>query len=147
MKIELEIDAEKLELLDGNLTDLLSNLSAEQKTDIIKSYLLHQFDKWESTSITTWGEKKTTLSTFANHVIAGLKDAIRQEIFTEVLQDPSFIEQIDALSKEARRDLPNIIREAICSYVTDNLFANRNTVRDQIYEQLNYHCNSYHNRY
>ena len=146
MKIELEIDAEKLELLDASLTDLLAGISAEQKTEIIKSYLLHQFDKWETHSTTSWGEKKTTLSEFANHVIAGLKDSIRQEIFKEVMQDPSFVEQIGILSKEIKADFPNIIREAICAYVADNLFMNRNTVRDQIYEQLNYHCNSYHTR-
>ena len=68
MKIELEIDAEKLELLDANLTDLLASISAEQKTEIIKSYLLHQFDKWEVVTTTSWGTKQSSLSTFANEV-------------------------------------------------------------------------------
>lgn len=147
MKIELEIDAEKLELLDSNLTDLLSNLSAEQKTEIIKSYLLHQFDKWEIVTTTSWGTKQSSLSTFANEIISGLKDAIREDIFKEVMLDPSFVEQIGTLSKEIKEDFPNIVREAICNYVADNLFANKHSVRDQIYQELNYHCNSYHNHY
>lgn len=147
MKIELEIDAEKLELLDTNLTDLLSNLSAEQKTEIIKSYLLHQFDKWEIVTTTSWGTKQSSLSTFANEIISGLKDAIREDIFKEVMLDPSFVEQIGTLSKEIKEDFPNIVREAICNYVADNLFANKHSVRDQIYQELNYHCNSYHNHY
>lgn len=145
MKIELEIDAEKLELLDANLTDLLASISAEQKTEIIKSYLLHQFDKWEVITTTSWGTKQSSLSTFANEVMSGLKNAIREDIFKEVMQDPSFSEQIGTLSKEVKEEFPNIIREAICAYVTDNLFANRHSVRDQIYQELNHHCNSYHN--
>lgn len=147
MKIELEIDAEKLELLDANLTDLLASISAEQKTEIIKSYLLHQFDKWEVVTTTSWGTKQSSLSAFANEVMSGLKSAIREDIFKEVMLDPSFIEQIGALSKEIKEDFPNIIREAICNYVADNLFANKYSVRDQIYQELNHHCNSYHNRY
>lgn len=147
MKIELEIDAEKLELLDSNLMDLLSNLSAEQKTEIIKSYLLHQFDKWEIVTTTSWGTKQSSLSTFANEIMSGLKDAIREDIFKEVMLDSSFVEQIGTLSKEIKEDFPNIIREAICNYVADNIFANKHSVRDQIYQELNYHCNSYHNRY
>ena len=120
MKIELEIDAEKLELLDASLTDLLAGISAEQKTEIIKSYLLHQFDKWETVTTTSWGTKQSSLSAFANEVMSGLKSAIREDIFQEVMLDPSFVEQIGTLSKEIREDFPSIIREAICNYVADN---------------------------
>lgn len=145
MKIELEIDAEKLEKLDSDLTDVLASLSAQQKTEIIKSYLLNQFDKWEVTTSNSWGVKSTEMSNFAREVVSGLKDAIKKAIFEDVIKDAAFLEKMNKEIEEIRKELPFTIQHAIATYVAEQVFMNSNSVKDMMYQQMSSHYNNYHN--
>lgn len=145
MKIELEIDAEKLEKLDSDLTDMLASLSAQQKTEIIKSYLLNQFDKWEVTTSNSWGVKSTEMSNFAKEVVSGLKEAIKKAIFEDVIKDEAFLEKMNKEIEEIRKGLPFTIQYAIATYVAEQVFMNSNSVKDMMYQQMSSHYNNYHN--
>ena len=125
MKVELDLSTEQLQKLDDNLTNLLDNLTEEQRIEIIKSYINFQFDKLTYTYKTSWGNEQKELSKFGKDLVTGLQDLITKSISTEILEHENIKEIIEANIKEVENNIYNIISSAISRYIIDNLFTSR----------------------
>ena len=126
MKIELEINNTQLEALDKDLTTFLSTLTDDQKLTLLGKYLetqfrgIYDFDN-------SWGQK--TLTEFGKKIINGLQDKIANAyIENYYLNNEELKAKLDEYTENIKKELPNVIREAIANYITNNLFSSTNEI-------------------
>ena len=132
MKVELNLSTEQLKDLDDNVTNLLNNLTDEQKIEIIKNYINFQFDKLSYTHKDNfWGDKKE-ISEFGRKLITGLQDQITNSVSEEIMNDENLKSFINETIDNVKKDLPNIIETSISKYIVDNLFNSYHDIQEAI---------------
>lgn len=137
MKVELDLSTTQLEELDKSLTNLLENLTDEQRVEIVKSYINFQFDKLEySYHDDYWNRDKKEISQFGKELIDGLQNQITNSISEEIMNDDKLKSFIKETVDNIIKDLPNIIEESITKYVVENLFTSRYAIDEQIRRTL-----------
>ena len=137
MKVELDLSATQLEELDKSLTNLMENLTDEQRIEIVKSYVNFQFDKLEySYHDDYWNRDKKEISEFGKKLIAGLQNQIVNSISEEIMKDEDLRKFIDETVNNIIKDLPEIIEESITKYVVENLFSSKYAIDEQIRRTL-----------
>lgn len=137
MKVELDLSATQLEELDKSLTNLMENLTDEQRIEIVKSYVNFQFDKLEySYHDDYWNRDKKEISEFGKKLIEGLQNQIVNSISEEIMKDEDLRKFIDETVNNIIKDLPEIIEESITKYVVENLFSSKYAIDEQIRRTL-----------
>ena len=134
MKVELELTEQQLKELDNGLNNLLQNLSEKQKLEIVKAYMIKQFDGIYYEKIDTWGCTRTELTDFGRTLIKELQDKITQAASDKIIEQLLENKEINNCIKLVEKDLPQIIEKSISQYIVDNLFRNKNDLQQQIYE-------------
>ena len=126
MKIELEIKDTQLEALDKDLTTFLSTLDDDQKLTLLGKYLETQFRGIYSFD-NSWGQK--TLTDFGRQIINGLQNKIAN-VYIEnyYLNNEELKTKLDEYVENIKKELPNVIREAIANYITNNLFSSTSEI-------------------
>ena len=137
MKVELDLTEEQLNGLDEDLSQVLKNLSDEQKTSIIQAYLVDKFDKLEYKYKDRWGSENTQISDFGNSLIRGLQDKIEDSITSKVLGDENLQSFIKETVENVEKNLQTTIEKAISEYIVENLFQNRNQLSYYINDEIN----------
>ena len=130
MKIELEISNTQLEALDKDLTTFLSTLTDDQKLTLLGKYLETQFRGIYSFD-NSWGQK--TLTDFGRQIINGLQNKIAN-VYIEnyYLNNEELKTKLDEYVENIKKELPNVIREAIANYITMNLFNSSSEISHMI---------------
>ena len=137
MKIELEIKDTQLEALDKDLTTFLSTLTDDQKLTLLGKYLETQFRGIYSFD-NSWGQ--TTLTDFGRQIINGLQNKIAN-VYIEnyYLNNEELKTKLDEYVENIKKELPNVIREAIANYITNNLFNSTNEISYMIQNGISQH--------
>ena len=137
MKIELEIKDTQLEALDKDLTTFLSTLTDDQKLTLLGKYLETQFRGIYSFD-NSWGQK--TLTDFGRQIINGLQNKIAN-VYIEnyYLNNEELKTKLDEYVENIKKELPNVIREAIANYITNNLFNSTNEISYMIQNGISQH--------
>lgn len=135
MKVELDLSTEQLNQLDGDLTDLLKNLTEDQKIEIIKGYINYQFDKLTYKYTTSWGHGEE-LSQFGKDLVSGLQGQIVKSISDDIMENENLKKLIEDTITNVTKDLEQIIRGAISDYVVNNLFSSKEQIHDNIMQQI-----------
>lgn len=136
MKVELDLSTEQLESLDKDLTDLLKNLSEEQRIEILKGYIIDKFDKLEHKYTDHWGTERTQLSQFGDELVKGLQDKISESVSEEIMNNVLDLDVIKKTTQNIKNQLPEIIENSISQYIVDNLFNNKQEIGDIINSYL-----------
>lgn len=131
MKVELDLSAEQLQELDNGLINLIKTLSEDQKTEIVKSYLLNKMDEnfYEQTN-SFYSSKQ--LTDFGKTVVDGLREKVADNITNDILSNKDLIDKMNEIIEYTTRDLQEIVESAISKYIVDNLFSNKYMIEEQI---------------
>ena len=137
MKIELDIKDTQLEVLDKDLTTFLSTLDDDQKLTLLSKYLETQFRGIYSFD-NSWGQK--TLTDFGRQIINGLQGKIANAyIENYYLNNEELKAKLDEYVENIKKELPNVIREAIANYITNNLFNSTSEISYMIQNGISQH--------
>lgn len=137
MKVELDLSTEQLAELDKGLVDLISSLTDEQKSQIVKEYLQNKMDNNFYKKSDGYYSSSTTLSDFGREVIDGLQSKISKNITDSLLQDEEISKRIDDVTKGIVKNLDTIISKSLVEYITNNLFHNQQSIQQQIFMTVN----------
>lgn len=137
MKVELDLSTEQLAELDKGLVDLISSLTDEQKSQIVKEYLQNKMDNNFYKKSDGYYSSSTTLSDFGREVIDGLQSKISKNITDSLLQDEEISKRIDDVTKGIVKNLDTIISKSLVEYITNNLFHNQQSIQQQILMTVN----------
>lgn len=134
MKVELEINDTQLQSLDKDLTTFLSTLDDSQKLTLLGKYVEHQLnDLYEDRG---WSGKE--LTEFGKQLIGHLREQIKNlYIENYYLNNEELKKELDSYVEDIKKELPNIVREAIANYITYNLFNSINDINNRIQNGIN----------
>ncbi len=150
MKVELDLSAEQLNALDSEMTNLLKNLTEEQKISILQTYFLYEFRNIRYAEKSEYGYyRKDDLTDFGKAVINGLQNKITDSISEKILEDENLKKEITDIQEKVLKELPNTINKAITKYIVDNLFTDKKEIT-MIAEGITYNAfaqraNNYYN--
>ena len=135
MKVELDLSAEQLQELDNGLMNLIKTLSEDQKTEIVKSYLLNKMDEnfYEQTN-SFYSSKQ--LTDFGKTVVDGLREKVADNITNDILSNKDLIDKMNEIIEYTTKDLSEIIEKSITKYIVDNLFSNKYMIEEQIRQTI-----------
>lgn len=135
MKVELDLSAEQLQELDNGLINLIKTLSEDQKTEIVKSYLLNKMDEnfYEQTN-SFYSSKQ--LTDFGKTVVDGLREKVADNITNDILSNKDLIDKMNEIIEYTTKDLSEIIEKSITKYIVDNLFSNKYMIEEQIRQTI-----------
>ena len=145
MKVELDLSTEQLENLDKGLTELLGNLTDEQKVSVIQTYLNEKFDKFynEHNSISYYSSScSKELSEFGRKLISGLQDKISNSISKEMLDNKDLKENLDMIVTDITSHMYDIVKNSLSTYIINNLFTNKETILTIMQSYINQHRDS-----
>lgn len=136
MKVELDLSAIQLKMLDESMTNLLENLSEEQKMTLISNYINYKFDKLTYEFQNSWGSKETKLSDFGNALIDCLQGKIVETVSEKTMQHENYKKIIEENIAEVIKKLPNILEEAISKHAAETLCNNKYEIESRIQTEL-----------
>ena len=136
MKVELDLSTEQLENLDSDLTNLLKNLTKEQQTEILKSYIIDKFNKMETTYTNGWGREEKQLTKFGEDLIKGLQEQISESVTEEIMKDENLLNVIQETKNNIINSLPRIMEESISQYIIDKLFNSKEDIRQVLQDEM-----------
>ena len=119
MKIELEVSNIQLEALDKDLTTFLSTLTDDQKLTLLSKYLENQFqDIYKNSS---WGNRE--LTDFGRGIVENLRNKI-SDLYVKnyYLNNEELKAELDKYVEAIKKNIPDIVKNAIAEYITNNLF-------------------------
>lgn len=134
MKVELDLDANQLELLDKGLKDCLLSLSEEQQVMLIQNYMNAQFEDFKKPKdkISYWNNTEYEYTDFGKQVIETLSDKIEASITTSIFEKENVKQLIDEKIEEVIKNIPAIIESSISKYIINNLFRDKATLENEI---------------
>ena len=132
MKIELDLSADQLSMLDTGLTDLLKNLTEEQKISILQTYFLREFQGIRYSEKNEYGyyTRRDELSDFGKAIVKGLQEKISDSVSNKILEDENLQKELKRIEENLVNQLPNILSKSINTYILENLFTNRSHICD-----------------
>ena len=135
MKVELDLSVEQLSLLDKSLKDCLLSLTDEQKIQLLQNYINDQLESFREfkTDSTYWGNStKYVYTDFGKQVIEGLSGKIEKSITKEMLNNKEIKQYMNEVIEQVKRNLQSSIEKAISDYIVNNLFFNKEDIREEI---------------
>ena len=132
MKVELDLSAEQLNLLDENLKDCLLSLTDSQKIDIIKNYMDNQLENFREPKRNGWGDTKYEYSDFGKQMIEGLQDKLKDSLQKTALENEEIKNYMNETIEWLKENISKIMQEAISKYIIENLFYNKSELENKV---------------
>lgn len=137
MKVELNLSDAQLKSLDDDLSSLLDRLTDEQKTEIIKAYVVNNLDKMITyTDILGGYSSYSELSSFGKELVNGMRDLIRNSLTKEIMDSEELRKVLEPELEDIKERLPIIVDTAVTKYVAENLFMHKDDIADRIRSEL-----------
>lgn len=131
MKVELDLSAEQLNLLDENLKDCLLSLTDSQKEDIIKNYINTQLESFRKPKQSEyWDSTKYEYTDFGKQMIDGLRDKLADSIKQTSLENEEVKKCMNETIDWIKKNIKNIIQESISNYIINNIFYNKSELQN-----------------
>ena len=142
MKVEFDLSALQLKMLDESMTKLLENLSEGQKMTIVSNYINHKFDviEAESNSYNSCSayyrndEKK--LSAFGKELVCALQEKITETVSKMVMEHENYKKIIDENTEKIINRLPEILEKAISNHAAETLCNSKYEIESRIQMEL-----------
>ena len=138
MKVELDLSALQLKMLDESMTKLLENLSEEQKMTIVSNYINHKFDALEYEFQNSWGSKETKLSEFGQKIVTCLQEKITETVSTMVMEHENYQKIIDENTEKIINKLPEILEKAMSKHIAENICTSKEKIYDAVQSEMDH---------
>ena len=143
MKVELDLSALQLKMLDESMTKLLENLSEEQKMTIVSNYINHKFDNLEvksnfyNDSASYYRNSETELTKFGKELIFSLQEKITKTVSEMVMEHENYNKIIEENTEKIIKKLPEILEKAISNYIAENICTSKDKIYDVVHSEIN----------
>lgn len=137
MKVELNLSEAQLKSLDDDLSSLLDRLTDEQKIEIIKAYVVSNFDKM-LTYTEPFGaySRSPELSNFGQDLVNNMRNLIQDSLTKEIMESEELRKALEPEIEDVKEYLPSIVDSAVTKYVVENLFTHKDDLANQIRSEL-----------
>lgn len=134
MKVELDLSAEQLTLLDTSLKDCLLSLTAKQKTELLQNYINTQLesfrvekksDYWRSTP-------EYEYTDFGKQITDKMSDRIEKAITDKMLDNEELTNYINEVIANVRKNLQHTIESSISTYIINHMFQDKDSLQSEI---------------
>lgn len=143
MKVELDLSALQLKMLDESMTKLLENLTDEQKMTIVSNYINHKFDVMEEKNSLNYNScaayyrnDETNLSAFGKELVSSLQGKITETVSKMVMEHENYNKIIEKNTTEVINKLPDILEKAISNHVAETLCNSKYGIESRIQTEL-----------
>ena len=141
MKVEIDLGEEQLKLLDESMSNLLENLTEEQKTKILSDYITNKFNNIEEETTNYYGRKENCLTDFGKQLVDNLQNKITKVVSDKVLENESAKKIINDSVNAVVENIDEIVQKSITTYIVENLFLSESkmidTVSRMVYQATN----------
>lgn len=141
MKVEIDLGEEQLKLLDESMSNLLENLTEEQKTKILSDYITNKFNNIEEETTNYYGRKENCLTDFGKQLVDNLQNKITKVVSDKVLDNESAKKIINDSVNAVVENIDEIVQKSITTYIVENLFLSESkmidTVSRMVYQATN----------
>lgn len=139
MKVELDLSADQLTLLDKSLKDCLLSLTDDQMVQLLQNYIDNQLESFrvqkESSYWRTSPEYEYT--DFGKQITDKMSKKIEEAITNEMLNKEEVTKYIDEVIENVKKDLQHTIESSISKYIIEHLFCNKDSLELEIMNTIN----------
>lgn len=124
MKIELDLNEEQLKQLDHDLTDVLGNLTEDQKLQIMTDLLYKRLEKVDAGSSNSRRDPQIARwEHFISEIVKGLQKKLAESITEKMLKNEAVLERAEDAINYTTGHLEEIVSKGILEFVIRNTFA------------------------
>ena len=135
MKVELDLSAEQLTLLDTSLKDCLLSLTTKQKTDLLQNYINTQLESFRVEKPYEGyyrSRPEYEYTDFGKQITDKMSSRIEKAITDKMLSNEELTKYIDEVIENVKKNLQETIESSISKYIIEHLFQDKNSLEDEI---------------
>ena len=135
MKVELDLSAEQLTLLDTSLKDCLLSLTAKQKTELLQNYINTQLESFRVEKPYEGyyrSRPEYEYTDFGKQITDKMSDRIEKAITDKMLDNEELTNYINEVIANVRENLQHTIESAISTYIINHMFQDKDSLQSEI---------------